>query len=321
MRGAGVYMWVSSWSVVSAVLVIAVTTCPLQAATPAAVRPICDDPDARADSAEAHYVRGDYAAVTAFLRPCTALRPRQWLLLGWSHYRLEQLDAARTAFRSGLAVAPDNLDLLNGEAFASYRLGDAATAEQRFRQVLGRNPDREESIRGLAGVLFVSNRFEECLPIFGRLLRENTGDTEAEHRLVKSVDGMLTAWHAEGRAPATMVAYGWDCNAAGDRRTAFEVFRWVLTVDPFHPGARLGLGTLGAEFGQETAARHALEELLQENPVDARARAALARLHMKAGRRRDADAQVTLLLASHPDDPNGRALRQELDAVPRRSKP
>jgi site-specific recombinase XerD len=29
----------------------------------------------------------------------------------------------------------------------------------------------------------------------------------------------------------------------------------------------------------------------------------------------------TYQLASHPDDPNGRALRQELDSVPRRSKP
>ena len=314
-------MRVSSRWMVPAALVVAVATCPLQAATRTASPPACDDVEARADSAEVHYVRGEYAAVTGFLGPCTTLRPRQWLLLGWSHYRLEQLAQARNAFRAGLAVAPDNLDLLNGEAFASYRLGDAATAEQRFRQVLARNPEREECIRGLAGVLFVSNRFEECLPIFGRLLRDDAGDKEAEHRLVKSVDGMLTAWHEAGRAPAEMVAYGWDRAAAGDRRIAFEVFRWVLTVDPFHPGARLGLGTLGAEFGHESDARHALEQLLLENPVDARARAALARLHLQAGRRRDADAQVTLLLASHPEDADGRALRQELDAKPRRSKP
>jgi len=314
-------MHASSWRIVPAMVVIAVATCPLQAATRAGGRPNCDDADARSDSAEAHYVRGDFAAVAEILGPCTALRPRQWLLLGWSQYRIEHLEAARSAFRSGLAVAPDNLDLLNGEAFASYRLGDAAAAEQRFRQVLARNPEREESIRGLAGVLFVSNRFEECLPIFGQLLRDHAGDTEAEHRLVKSVDGMLSGWHAEGRAPATMVAYGWDRAAAGDRRIAFEVFRWVLTVDPFHPGARLGLGTLGPEFGDEKAARHALEELLQENPVDARARAALARLHLQAGRRRDAEAHVTLLLASHPNDSSGRQLRQELDSAPRRSKP
>jgi tetratricopeptide (TPR) repeat protein len=308
---------------ISAAVVVVVASCPLRAATRAAstAATACDDAAARADSAETAYVRADYATVTQLLAPCSAWRPRQYLLLGWSHYRLDRMADARAAFRAGLAAAPDNLDLLNGEAFASYRLGDAATAEQRFRQILGRNPEREECIRGLAGVLFVSNRFAECLPIFGKLLREHPGDGEAEHRLVKSVDGMLSAWRADGRAPADMVAYGWERAESGDPRIAFEVFRWVLTVDPFHPGARLGLGTLGAQFGQEAAARRALEELLQENPVDARARVALARLHLNAGRKRDADAQVTLLLASHPEDPDGRALRQELDAKPKRTKP
>ena len=228
---------------------------------------------------------------------------------------------AEAAFAAGLQSAPDNLDLINGHAFALYRTGKATEAEAEFRRILATNPEREESIRGLAVVLYTSQRFEEGLPIFDRLLREHPGDPEAEHHLVKSVDGMLSAWRAAGRTPAEMVAKAWSFADDGNRRTAVEIFRWVLLVDPFHPGARLGLGTLGAAYGREAEARRCLEELLHENPKDVRARAALARLHLDAGRTREANEQVQALLATKPQDPDGLKLRGELDARARSKTP
>jgi tetratricopeptide (TPR) repeat protein len=269
-------------------------------------------PVARLDSAEIYYAWGDYASVARILGRTTPARPRASLLLGWSLYRLGRMSDAVSAFERGLELAPDNLDLINGHAFALYRTEQPERAEAEFRRILDTNPEREESIRGLAAVLYTSQRFAECLPIADRLLRDHPGDAEAEHHLVKSVDGMLTAWRQAGRTPAEMVAEAWRLEAAGSRRSALEIFRWVLTVDPFHPGARLGLGMLGPAFGREVEARRALEELLRENADDTQARAALARLHLDAGRVREASSEVDALLAANPSDTRAIELREEI---------
>jgi tetratricopeptide (TPR) repeat protein len=271
---------------------------------------------ARLDSAEIYYAWGDYGSVARVLGRSRTQRPRENLLLGWSLYRLGRMPESVAAFERGLELAPDNIDLLNGHAFALYRTGKAAESEAEFRRILATNPEREESIRGLAVVLYTSQRFEAALPIFDQLLRDHPGDPEAEHHLVKSVDGMLSAWRAGGRTPAEMVAAGWKLAEGGNRRSALEMFRWVLTVDPFHPSARLGLGTLGPTFGREAEARRALEELLHEDPNDAKARAALARLHLDAGRTREARAQVDALLAANPRDASALQLKQALQAKP-----
>jgi tetratricopeptide (TPR) repeat protein len=269
-------------------------------------------PVARLDSAEIYYAWGDFASVVRVLGRSNVLRPRGHLLLGWSLYRLGRMVDSEAAFARGLGIAPENLDLINGHAFALYRTERTQEAETEFRRILSTNPDREESIRGLAVVLYTSQRFEEGLPIFDKLLRDHPGDPEAEHHLVKSVDGMLTAWRQSGRTPAEMVSAGWKLAEGGNRRSALEIFRWVLTIDPFHPGARLGLGTLGPPFGRETEARHALEELLRENPDDTKARAALAQLHLDAGRSREAREQVDALLAASPQDARALALKRAL---------
>jgi len=267
----------------------------------------------RLDSAEVYYASGNYAAVARLLGAPDATRPREKLLLGWSQYRLGRMQEASASFEAGLAQAPESVDLINGHAFALYRLGDASRAEAEFHRVLSRNPDREESIRGLAQVLYTSRRFEECLPIFDRLLRAHPGDQDVELHIVKSVDGFLTAWNAAGRTLSEMVAQAWRLAKEDNRRSALEIFSWVLNIDPFHPGARLGLGTLGPAFGHEGEARRCLEELLRENPNDLEARAALARLHLDAGRTVEAEKQVERLLAAKPNDPRGLALRREVD--------
>lgn len=279
------------------------------------------DRTARLDSAEMYYAWGDHASVVRVLSKATPTRPRAQVLLGWSLYRLGRMPESAAAFAAGLEVAPDHLDLLNGHAFALYRTGRAAEAETEFRRVLERSPEREESVRGLAAVLFTTQRFEECLPIAERLLRDHPGDKDAEHHLMKSIDGMLTAWQQQGRTPADMVAEAWLKASAGDRRSAVEMFRWVLLVDPFHPGARLGLGTLGPAFGHHAEAQRCLEELLRENSKDTKARAALARLHLDAGRVREAGKEVDVLLAAQPKDPQGLALRREVDTRRKGGKP
>src|SRR5439155_17433413 len=81
---------------------------------------------ARLDSAEVYYASGNYAAVVRLLNAPDATRPREKLLLGWSQYRLGQMQEASASFEAGLAQAPESVDLINGHAFALYRLGDAS---------------------------------------------------------------------------------------------------------------------------------------------------------------------------------------------------
>jgi tetratricopeptide (TPR) repeat protein len=276
---------------------------------------------ARLDSAEMYYAWSDFASVVRLLSKPKAERPREQLLLGWSFYRLGRMAESVQAFQAGLQIAPDNLDLINGHAFALYRTGDPLAAEAEFKRILSTNPEREESIRGLAAVLFTSQRFEEGLPIHDRLLREHPGDEEAEHHLVKSVDGMLTAWRGAGRTPAEMVERAWKFAEASDRRTAVEIFAWVLLEDPFHPGARLGMGALGPAYGREAEARRCLEELLRENPNDLRARTALAQLHLDAGRTKEANDQVRVLLTVRPRDPAGLELQRQIEGAARKKNP
>jgi tetratricopeptide (TPR) repeat protein len=273
------------------------------------------------DSVEVYYATRDYASVVRLLEPRSEPRKREKLLLGWSHYRLGQMQEAKRAFEAGLLVAPASIDLMNGLAFAHHRLGEPKDAELAFKRVLARNPERTESLRGLAFVYFTSGRFEEGLPLFDQMWRQHPDDSEMEYYLLKSVDGLLSGWHRAGRTPAQMVEAAWVYAADGHRRSAVEMFRWVVERNPFHPGARLGVGTLGPAFGYEAEALEALESVLREDPHDAEARAALARLHLYAGRREQAAEQVETILSADPDDPRGLALRREISKRNRRSTP
>jgi tetratricopeptide (TPR) repeat protein len=104
------------------------------------------------DSAEIYYAWNDYASVVRVLSKPHTARPREQVLYGWSLYRLGRMEESAEAFEAGLEIAPENLDLLNGHAFALYRTGRAKEAEAEFRRILATNPEREESIRGLAVV-------------------------------------------------------------------------------------------------------------------------------------------------------------------------
>lgn len=264
------------------------------------------------DSVEVYYAAGNYVSVVRFLAPEARLRSRRGLLLGWSYYRLERMEQARDTFGGGLERSPSNLDLKNGLAFAQYRLGEADAAEQLFRNVLASNPERFESLSGLAFVLYTSQRFEEALPIFDEMLRSGRAPANTIHQLVTSVDGWLSAWRDDGHTPAEMIAAAWVLADAGNHRSAVEVFRWVVVIDPFHPGARLGLGTLGMQFGLEEEALLSLHGLLRENPNDLEARVALTELHIDAGRPVDAQHQLELFIASAPSDPRAQKLRREI---------
>ena len=176
-------------------------------------------------------------------------------------------------------------------------------------------------MRGLAFVLFTSQRFEECLPMFNAFLRERDDDEEADYYLIKAVDGLLTEWSKQEYTPAQMVERAWLFAAGGHHRTAVEMFKWIVQSHPFHPAARLGLGRLGPAFGYEDDALAALESLLREDDEDQQARAALARLHLNAGRRGDAERQVDRILHVNPKDPQGLALRRELTKRSGRSTP
>ena len=112
--------------------------------------------------------------------------------------------------------------------------------------------------------------FQEGLPIFDVCCASIPDGTE--HHVVKSFDACFLRCKPRAHA-GRMVARTWAFAASGDRRHGPRNLRWVLAVDAFHPGARLGLGSLGPSFGREVEARRCLESFARE-PAVPRARSA-----------------------------------------------
>lgn len=64
-------------------------------------------------------------------------------------------------------------------AHEAYERGDFATAERRYRAVLDANPNHSDALSGLAAILQRSERTEEALNIYSRLIAVNPDDTSA----------------------------------------------------------------------------------------------------------------------------------------------
>ncbi len=120
---------------------------------------------------ESHLRRGDYgAAVDAFERaasldPGFALAYYRLSVAAEWHQRSGEivLDAAEKAYRNAQQLSPHDQHML--EAFLALRRG-SATAERRYRSIVGSHPDDVEAWLGLGEVLFHRN------PVHGRSMSE-----------------------------------------------------------------------------------------------------------------------------------------------------
>lgn len=277
-----------------------------------------NSPSARAveapspDSAEIYYDRDDFRGVARIVPADTTQGARRLLLLGWSLYKMNRIEEALSAFDLGLRVAPSDRRLRLGKAYALYRLGTRNLAAELFQELLGEEADDRDARFGLALVLFTGRRYEEALPHFEQLVRIHPDEPALREYLRKCVDGHLSRMREDGGALSELGRSGWRFASDGFPLTAFEIFSWVIERDPFHPSARLGLGTVGPIVGRNEEARAALESLLAEDPRDLSAGLALARLEKAEGKRSQAEMRLEQILARQPDHAEAKKLLREL---------
>lgn len=112
------------------------------------------------DMAEAAYDGGSYQNALDTLAKIddAQLTQNARLLRAWSHYRLGDVEGARSLFEASLRLAPGDPLATLGLGYCAYRLNDLATAEQLFTAVLKRLPDNADALGGLGLTYYRADR-------------------------------------------------------------------------------------------------------------------------------------------------------------------
>ncbi len=137
-------------------------------AVEAAQRTLAVDPrnvDALLEVGRAHIARGQAFYGIASLEQARAVAPSDWRplsLLGVAYQQVRRFDDARAAWNAGLALSPDNADILTNVAIAQMASGDAPGAEALLRRAAAQ-PNASMKVRmNLALALGLQNKTAEA---------------------------------------------------------------------------------------------------------------------------------------------------------------
>ena len=171
---------------------------------------------------------GRLQEAAAFLRKTTARDPRNPLLhftLAAALSRLRDFDGAITAYRAGLALAPNSLIARRGLAAAQRRKGDLAAARATLDALWRDAPSFRPAGEDLAEVVAMQGERAGAIQIYRHLIDTHVG----------AEDRHLAALHA-GLAKVL--------EAEGDRSGALAAYRAALRIDPKHTPAQAALKRL-----------------------------------------------------------------------------
>jgi cellulose synthase operon protein C len=219
---------------------------------------------------------------------------------------LQEARAAREARRDGVAEAklfealdraPEadrwHAELALGDLYAARK---DARAEAHYREVLSAVPEQPSALRGLAGLLVASGRFDEALAVNERLARADPAHAYGA--------GWLRAESHRAKASAR--------HAANDLAAARAELETARRDDPADPWVLHDLANLLLETGAVADARPVVADLARVAPQLPEARVVEARLLAADGE----DAKALALLARVPaarTDPSLVALRRRLE--------
>lgn len=136
------------------------------------------------------------------------------LLEAWSHYRLNQIDAARERFAAVTTpelLSKEAIDARSGLGYCDLRQNELAQADRHFSAILAKHPDHVPSVEGLGYVRYRQDRHAEARTLLERVLERTPDNTEvreilqklrlsARHAVIVVVDGLRPG--ALGEAPA-----------------------------------------------------------------------------------------------------------------------
>lgn len=240
------------------------------------------------------------------------------------------LDQARVRFAHAATLAPDDATyrFAFGYALHEERRPHAAAAE--YRRVLEKAPDEPRVLFNLAVIERDLGRSGEALILLGRLVRVRPRDARAwytkgiVHYERREMPAAQEAFEQSlRRAPGharSLYQLGAVHLALGRHEAAEPYLRRALSKRPGFAPAHYALGRALADRDPSRALHHFKEAVLAADPVRA-AHVEMARLHERAGRLKDAAAELRAYLRHHPDEPADAATRRHLARLEAKLQP
>jgi tetratricopeptide (TPR) repeat protein len=218
----------------------------------------------------AHYGVGEYADAVPYLREAMARDPQNLpyrLVLAQSCLWSKQYKCVLDVYHQILTLNAESAeaDMLAGEAYDEMR--DHADAIEQFRAAVKADPRAPDVHFGLGYLLWGQNQFEDAAQQFKLEIDNVPNDAQA-------------------------MAYLADSNVRLNRpEVARPIIEKALQLNPRQELARLDLGILDADAGDNEEALREFKAASQLDPTDVQVHWRLARLYQSMGKREEAKAE------------------------------
>lgn len=217
--------------------------------------------------------------------------PQMYRIL-YEAYRALGNEAEATAARDALAAlgqGKDSATYAYNEGVAALKVGDDATAKERFEDALSVDPDMGPALLGLVAILMRQGNFEEA--------------AETSERLVALEPENPTALRMRWQAYQNL----------GDEEKAEAAFADLAAADPTAIAEEIyEHGVERFEAGETQAAQQAFERVVSLDPDRARAYYYLGLCHLNGGESEQAKQNLSKFIEMAPDDPEVAAAKEML---------
>lgn len=158
---------------------------------------------------------------------------------GWTAYRANQMDAARTAFEAALRQCPRHMGARTGLGYVLLRAGDVAAARRSFEQVAAERPNDVDALVGIGIAAWRQGDQAAARTAFTHVRRVDPNNSDARDYLARLGEAPVVIQRPPLVIPDTTV---YPSRAHGDR---FEI-RTARGWEPFYiKGVNLGAATPG----------------------------------------------------------------------------
>lgn len=226
------------------------------------------------------FAEGRYAELETLGQEWIDRFPKQsakgWDLLGLAQLKLNRFDEAESALLKGLAMEPNNLDILDRLGVVLNRLRRFGEAHEINLRGLALSPKQIHLLNNTASNLIDGGRNEEALEVVGRLLQINPRDHFAllskGNALVATGrldEGIAAYEHAAAVAPDWPDVWnnlGANYNRRGFSDKAVDAFRRALTLKPDQAESWCNLGLIYRDRRQDQQALDCFNQAIDLKP-------------------------------------------------------
>ncbi len=201
---------------------------------------------------------------------------------------------ALAEYARGLALAPDNVNLLNSLGVSYGRLGKFHESLAAFKKILKAEPDNMMAHYNLGYTHILSGRMEEAEEALSRAAELDPDNFEALFhlgktalelgRLDKALPALSKAASLSAARPAIFRLLGQALLLTHDTRGALQAFKKAVKADPNDAYSLSSLGTLFAELADDLeVAKSLFQKSVEIDPTNSLYRQRLGRLLFKLG--------------------------------------